>query len=98
MSNDEFFERFYADSGVSKRVVCELRDFIASEYRVQSETLLPSDGFFEELSAGQFWDWDSGYAILWDALERTARLRGITVEKEFETVDEFIRMMGEVYE
>ena len=96
--DDEFFERFYSDSGISKQTVSELRGFIASEYRVQADKLLPSDRFAEELSAGRFWDWDNGYAILVFALERAAKEKGVTLDRGFETVDDFIRMLGEVYE
>ena len=96
--DDEFYERFYSDSGISKRTVCEIRDFIASEYSVQADKLLPSDRFAEELSAGRFWDWDNGYAILVFALTGAAKEKGVTVDREFETVDEFIRMLGQVYD
>ena len=95
--DEEFFERFYSDSGIPKQTVCEIRGFIASEYSIQADKLLPSDRFSEELSAGRFWDWDSGYAILVFALERAAKEKGVTLDRGFETVDEFIRVMGEVY-
>ncbi len=97
ISDDDFFERFYSDSGIPKRTVCEIRDFIANEYRVQSDKLLPTDRFSDDLSRGKFWDWDSGYAILGHALEGAARERNETIDCGFETVDDYIRLMASVY-
>lgn len=98
VSDDDFFDRFYSDSRISRETVCEIRAFIACEYSIQSDKLLPSDRFSEELSAERFWDWDSGYAILGHALDDAARENGVFFDRGFESVDDYIRLMAQVYQ
>lgn len=97
LNDDEFFKVFYENSGFEKDLVIELLGLVASEIRVPSGKLRPTDRFNVELSPGRWNDFDSGFAMLMHELDAMAKKRGMRIEQPISTVDEYIRAMASLY-
>jgi hypothetical protein len=97
LSEDEFFERFYATSGIHKELLVEIVNHIAHEIGLPAGILRPADRFDVELAPTKGTEWDSGYAILVYEIQRLAKNKGIIIEGKIATVDDCIRKFAVVY-
>jgi hypothetical protein len=94
---DKFYEQFYLSSGLDRALVIELLEHVAQEVRIPAELIRPDDRFAVELAPGRGNEWDSGYAILLHELASLARKRKRPITKPIATVDDYLRVMAEVY-
>ena len=87
----------FAAFGLDVELVVEILIHMASELDVPVTKLRPSDRFDVEFAPDWWNGWDSGVAILLLDLQRMAKRRGVRVEQDITTVDEYVRVMAEVY-
>lgn len=97
LAPDQFYERFYLDSGLDRALVIELLEHVAQEVRIPAERIRPDDRFAVELAPGRGNEWDSGYAILLNELASQARRRKRPITNTIATVDDYLRAMASVY-
>jgi hypothetical protein len=97
LSPDEFYERFYASSGLERELVVELLTHLAQELRIPIEKIRPEDRFAVELAPRKGDDWDWGYGLLLYELKSMARRKKKVVSHKIGTVDDYLRAVEEVY-
>jgi len=97
ISPEEFYEQHYAGSDLDERLVIELLNHVALELRLPVTKLRPDDRFAIELAPKKGGSWDSGYGILLYEIQRHANRKGIRVNLKIHTIDDYIRVMSEVY-
>lgn len=95
MTPTEFYETFFADSGLPEEIVVELRDEIGCSVEIPPELLRPQDGFRVELADDLTWGIDGGEAELMFAAERRQEKWGVRVDlAKIQTVEDYIRTFG----
>ena len=95
MTSTEFYETFFADSGLPQEIVVELRDEIGCSVEVPSELLRPQDRFLVELVDDLTWGIDGGLAELTFAAQRRQKRLGVRVDDaKIQTVGGYIRTFG----
>jgi hypothetical protein len=97
MLAQDFYAKFYADSGIDSVLIDELVRHIAAELSVDAAKILPSDRFAVELAPARGNAWDSGFGILAIELKRLAKEKGRHLDQPIETVDDYLRAMADVY-
>jgi hypothetical protein len=97
ISPEIFYEQHYAESGLDERLVIELLNHVAQELRLPVTKLRPDDRFVVELAPKKGGAWDSGYGILLYEVQRHASKKGIKIDRRISTLDDYLRVMSEVY-
>ncbi|MBK0013502.1 hypothetical protein [Stenotrophomonas sp. S41] len=97
LSAKELYDHYYLHSGLDREVVKELLIHVAGELRLPSGKIRPSDRFSKELVSGASAGWDSGYGILLYELQSLAKSRGVAIDKKVDTIDDYIRIMADIY-
>ena len=97
MSPGQFFEQFYADSGLPRELVLSLLDEIAAATEVPASILRPGDRFAEELAPVKGYEFDDGLVELKWIAERRERMLEVKLDlEEIRTVDDYIRTMAKL--
>jgi hypothetical protein len=90
LAPQDVYDQYYAQSGLPRELVVELLEFIAHELELPVAKLRPSDGFGTDLREITR-QWDSGMAVVLDALESDARRRKFPLQGPIRTIDEYVR-------
>lgn len=94
----EFYELFYAGSGIPAEIVCALILEVSNATGIPPGKLRPTDRFASELSPPKGWEFDDCIAhIHWNvaSLVRKLRKTGLEIpEPKITTVDDYIRWMA----
>ncbi|MGH7267051.1 MAG: hypothetical protein ACREMB_19695 [Candidatus Rokuibacteriota bacterium] len=92
MTADEFYERFYATSGLPKHLVTATLRSLAAALEMPEATLRPGDRFGEELKPVRGWELDDGTVVLSAELTDLAERAGIAIDlQNVSTLDDYIR-------
>lgn len=97
LDDDSFYERYYSTAGLRKEVVIQMRHEIETALRIPAQMLLPTDRFSTELSVVQGWEYtDDGPDELYLLNRDRERRLGVHIPlTTLQTVDDYIRMVGE---
>lgn len=96
VDDDDFYDRYYDSSGLTKDLVVKLRHELATILDLPPGALLPTDRFESELAVVKGWPWldDSPDELLLVNREREKRL-GVQIPMlSIQTVDDYIRTIG----
>lgn len=100
LAADEFYNQFYAETGLSKAVVLELLQEVAKSVEVDPNLLRPSDRFKSELADidfGTMFNLDGGLFELTSRAEMRLRKLGAKVDlSRLLTLEDYIRTLGEL--
>ncbi len=89
---DEFFERYYGQSGLPRDRVLRALRTVAVDTETPEARLRPGDRFAEELKPVRGWEFDDGIGILSWELDRLARKAGVAIDLgSIVTLDDYIR-------
>lgn len=98
INDDEFYDRYYASSGLPRDLVVKLRHELGTILDLPPRVLLPTDRFGSELAVVKGWPYldDSPDELLLVNREREMRL-GVRIPlASIQTVDEYIRTVGKL--
>jgi hypothetical protein len=91
---EELYERYYANSGLSKASVSEIWNEIATTLRVPPEKLRPTDRFGEDI--GLYFGPSDRLDTLSQLASKRARRRQLNVRlAAFRTVDDYVRALAD---
>lgn len=94
---DQFYEKYYASSGLPKRVVLQLLKEVANASDIPVPLLRPEDRFTVELAPIKGWEFDDGLVELsWLTEDREKRFAGKVDLSKIQTVDDYIRTIGQL--
>ena len=97
LSAPDFYAKYYLGSGLEQETVIELLKHVADELRLPAGKLRPTDRFSKELSPGQLHAWDAGFGVLIVEVQALARRRGVAIDKRVDSLDDYIRIMANIY-
>ncbi len=99
LSADDFYQNFFADSGIPKETVLKFLDFVAGQLDIPVGTLRPTDRFDTDFTPEKGSEYDDGIGTLDYYLYLTARKAGVYPETiEAETLGEYIGAMARLSE
>ena len=92
LSDEDFFNTFYKDSGISKSVIKEIIKDIATATEIPIGKLRPTDRFDHELAPVKGWEFGDGLIELnWRVMERIEERTKKERIPSLNTVDDYIR-------
>ena len=96
LESDDFYEKFYADSGLPRALVLELLQEVGDSVEIVPTLLRPQDRILVELSdLKSLKPADGGLAEVTFAAQRRQKKLGVTVDiTKIQTVDDYIRRFG----
>jgi hypothetical protein len=91
---EQFYDRYYAESGLSEAVVFKLLEFISLSSGVDYKLILPDDPL-DNFPKGSLHKHVLDFAeIMVKALRAGAPRSGVWFDPQIQTVDDFIRKLG----
>jgi hypothetical protein len=91
---EQFYDRYYAESGLSEAVVFKLVEFISLTSGIDYKLILPDDSL-DDFPKGSLRKHVLAFAeIMVKATQGAAPRSGIWFDPRIETVDDFIRKLG----
>jgi hypothetical protein len=95
---EQFYDRYYAESGVSQAVVFKLVEFISLSSGVDYKLILPDDSL-DDFPKGSLRKHVVEFAEIMVKATRSGTSRtGLWFDPHIETVDDFIRKLGPLAE
>lgn len=99
LSPTEFYQNFYAESGLSQSSVIEILDHVTNCTGIPIELLRPQDRLQVELAPIKFWELGFNFLELKMALHQAEEKAGRILDYRYiRTLDDYIRVLGQLRE
>jgi len=93
LSDNEIYQHFYADSGLSKVAVMDVWHEVARVLCVPAERLRPTDRFGKDV--GAYWITSEELDALGVVAQERAKRQGLTIDlASMETVDNYVKRLA----